>query len=67
MSKTLETIEQPPVELANRYKGVTPHGTEICISCGKDTGVSVDREISFRAGYIEGCGQLCEGCAQKFS
>jgi hypothetical protein len=44
-------------------KNVTKRGTEICIKCGSDTGVSASLHIDHRAGYIEGAGQTCpKGC-----
>ena len=35
---------------------------EICIKCGKETGVDVNTHVDFRTGYIEGVGQLCVSC-----
>ena len=36
--------------------------TDICVLCGKDTGIPRDTPIARRRGYIRGCGQLCERC-----
>jgi len=38
---------------------------EKCISCGKETKYSKDTPIDFRENYVEGAGQLCDGCANK--
>lgn len=35
---------------------------EICIVCGKITGVPKDKPVSERKTYMEGAGQLCENC-----
>ncbi len=52
--------------LVSQLKGVTPHGTEICISCHKDTGVLASIDVRLRKNYITSQGQLCEGCAEMF-
>jgi hypothetical protein len=39
--------------------------TEKCISCGKDTGIPVNKDIDYRTTYIEGSGQLCSDCFKK--
>ena len=36
--------------------------TEKCITCGKDTGISINTHVDFRKGYVEGAGQLCSEC-----
>jgi len=36
--------------------------TEKCVSCKKDTGISINTHIDFRKGYVEGAGQLCSEC-----
>lgn len=35
---------------------------EICVYCGKDTGVLRSTPIEIREFFLEGCGQLCEAC-----
>lgn len=35
---------------------------DICVVCGKDSGIPYDMPISHREGYIEGSGQLCRDC-----
>ena len=66
MNEILE-VEKPLTDLASPRKGVTAYGTEICVCCGKDTGVPADQDIYLRFGYIKGCGQLCGHCAEIFS
>ena len=39
--------------------------TEKCVSCKKDTGISINTHIDFRKGYVEGAGQLCSECFIK--
>lgn len=36
--------------------------TEMCISCKKDTGVPVNKNVDMRTNYVEGAGQLCGEC-----
>lgn len=35
---------------------------ETCVSCGKQTDIPKERNISERRFYIEGAGQLCRDC-----
>lgn len=35
---------------------------EVCISCGIVTNIPKSLNIYAREGYVEGCGQLCQGC-----
>jgi hypothetical protein len=35
---------------------------DLCIMCGKDTGVPFETHVDFRWGYVEGSGQLCPSC-----
>ena len=39
--------------------------TELCVVCGKDTGVPVDTPYDRRNGYVDGCGQACAACTLK--
>ena len=39
---------------------------EKCIVCGVDTNEPKDKHIDFRYNYIEGAGQLCSKCAEKY-
>ncbi len=35
---------------------------EKCISCGLNTGYSINDHVDSRKGYVEGVGQLCSHC-----
>ena len=35
---------------------------EHCISCGVSTPYEKSQHVDMRMGYIEGAGQMCEGC-----
>ena len=39
---------------------------EECIVCGVDTNEPKDKHIDFRYNYVEGAGQLCSKCAEKY-
>ena len=39
---------------------------EECIVCGVRTNEPKDKHIDFRYNYIEGTGQLCSKCAEKY-
>lgn len=36
--------------------------TDLCVKCGKDTGIPKDIPVDGRSFYIEGSGQLCTQC-----
>ena len=38
---------------------------EKCVNCGAETDVPVDQHIDLRKNYVEGAGQLCDGCYNK--
>ena len=37
-----------------------------CIVCGVETNEPKDKHIDFRYNYVEGAGQLCSKCAEKY-
>ena len=39
---------------------------EECIVCGVDTHEPKDKHIDYRYNYVEGAGQLCSKCAEKY-
>jgi len=39
---------------------------EECIICGVDTNEPKDKHIDYRYNYVEGTGQLCSKCAEKY-
>ena len=38
---------------------------DLCVLCQENSGVRTDCPVEQRKNYIEGCGQLCEGCSDK--
>ena len=39
---------------------------EKCSICGVETNEPVDKNIEYRYNYLEGVGQLCSKCAEKY-
>ena len=39
--------------------------TDKCVSCGRDTGISINTHIDSRKTYVEGAGQLCAECFKE--
>ncbi len=39
---------------------------ETCIVCGVETNEPKDKHVDFRYNYIDGAGQLCSKCAEKY-
>jgi hypothetical protein len=39
---------------------------EECIVCGVETNEPKDKHIDYRYHYVEGVGQLCSKCAEKY-
>lgn len=39
--------------------------TDLCVSCGIDTGISKETPVYARPYYVEGSGQLCGSCDNK--
>ena len=37
-----------------------------CVVCGVDTNEPKDKHVDFRVNYIEGAGQLCDKCIEKY-
>jgi len=35
---------------------------EKCVSCGLNTGYSINQHVDSRKSYVEGAGQLCSHC-----
>ena len=38
---------------------------EKCVSCGRETGYSINDHIDSRKTYVEGAGQLCAECFKE--
>jgi hypothetical protein len=39
---------------------------EECIVCGVETNEPKDKHVDFRANYVDGAGQLCSKCIEKY-
>lgn len=40
---------------------------EVCVMCGTTTPILIETHIAYRNGtYVDGVGQLCEVCAEKY-
>jgi recombinational DNA repair protein (RecF pathway) len=39
---------------------------ETCVICGVQTNEPKDKHIDFRYNYVEGVGQLCSKCSEKY-
>lgn len=40
---------------------------ETCVSCGYKTDFNITTDVNYRFYYIEGGGQLCKKCYDRFS
>jgi len=58
MNKTIKKLDNDDFEVTTEM--------EECIVCGVDTNEPKDKNIDFRYNYIEGTGQLCSKCAEKY-
>ena len=38
-----------------------------CVLCGVETEYTIDTHVDQRIGYIDGAGQLCNGCYDKLN
>lgn len=45
-----------------KVQGDTSSSNELCVLCGKDTGVTKSTDINEREFFVIGCGQLCSKC-----
>lgn len=41
--------------------------TDLCVCCGKDTGIPKETHLDFREFYVEGAGQLCRECGESLA
>lgn len=41
-------------------------GYENCVLCRKTTDIRVTDNINLRRNYVEGAGQLCDGCGANY-
>jgi hypothetical protein len=57
MNKTIKKLDNGDFEVIQM---------EECVVCGIETNEPRDKHIDFRYNYIEGVGQLCSKCAEKY-
>ncbi len=55
--------EVAPAPFEQPISFITAHGTEVCVVCHTDTGVSVREPVENRPHYVSGIGQCCEKCS----
>jgi hypothetical protein len=55
-SNDAPAIYDQPVSL------ISSRGTELCVVCHTDTGVTVREPVAARQNYVAGIGQCCDGC-----
>jgi hypothetical protein len=58
MNKTIKKLDNDDFEVVTEM--------EECIVCGVETNEPKDKCIDFRYNYLEGAGQLCSKCAEKY-
>lgn len=58
MNKKIKKLKNDGFKVTNEM--------EECIVCGVDTNEPRDKHIDFRYNYVEGAGQLCSKCAEKY-
>jgi len=46
-------------------KFVSEDGYDLCVICKTQTPYKTDLRIDMRNNYVEGCGQICDGCYSK--
>lgn len=49
----------------NMEQSKTELKTEVCVSCGLNTHVDKNMDVTLRLFYVEGAGQLCKDCYEK--
>jgi len=40
--------------------------TDLCVMCGKNTGIPKETPVDGRPFYVEGAGQLCTECGKRY-
>jgi len=58
MNKTIKKLNNGDFEVLNEM--------EEYIVCGVETNEPKDKHIDYRYHYVEGVGQLCSKCAEKY-
>ena len=57
MNKTIEKLSNGDFKVSEMDE---------CIVCGIETNEPKDKHIDFRANYVDGAGQLCSKCIEKY-
>jgi hypothetical protein len=50
------------LETKAQEKFVSKDGYDLCVLCKTKTPYKTETRVDMRNNYIEGCGQLCDGC-----
>ena len=58
MNKTIKKLANDDFEVVTEM--------EECILCGIETNEPKDKHLDFRYNYVDGAGQLCSKCAEKY-
>ncbi len=58
MNKTIKKLNNGDFEVLQEM--------EECVVCGVTTNEPKDKHIDFRYNYVDGAGQLCSKCAEKY-
>ena len=62
-SRFVKGEQQPAAPYAQPLSFISAKGTELCVVCHKDTGVSVREPTHSRRTFVPGVGQCCEDCS----
>ena len=57
MNKTIEKLSNGDFKVSEMDE---------CIVCGVETNEPKDKHVDFRANYVDGAGQLCNKCIEKY-
>ena len=58
MNKTIKKLDNNDFKVLNEM--------DECIVCGVETNEPKDKHVDFRFNYIDGAGQLCSKCIEKY-
>jgi hypothetical protein len=58
MNKTIKKLDN------NDFKVLTE--MDECVVCGVETNETKDKHVDYRYNYVDGAGQLCSKCAEKY-
>lgn len=58
MNKTIKKLDNGDFEVLQEM--------DECVVCGVDTNELKDKHVDYRYNYVDGAGQLCSKCAEKY-